>query len=159
VIRPASTSDLARLLELVMEMYRRSEFAERGCTVDQRLVRGLLFDGVRRHGGQHAGSTLFNVVEFRGKVEGFMLALLQPLYSIGEQLEAQDIFTYCTTKAPKIAVGRLLDSYLEWAQANPKVADIVLSWTNVVGGDSRLGRLYQRKGFSKRGEIYVRAGK
>jgi hypothetical protein len=159
VIRPASTSDLVRVLELVMEMYRASEFAERGCTVNQKIVRSLLLDGVRKHGGQHAGSMLFNVVEFRGRVEGFMIGLLQPVYSIGDQLEAMDAFLYCSKKAPKLAASLFIDSYVEWAQSNPKVVDTVLSWTDVAGADARLAKLYQRKGFCKRGEIFVRNDK
>jgi hypothetical protein len=160
LIRPASTSDLQRVLALVMEMYRRSEFAQRGCTVNQKIVRALLLGGVQRHGGQHAGSMLFNVAEFRGQVEGFMLSQLQPVYAIGDQLEAFDIFLYCSKKAPKVSVGLLIDAYAQWAQSCPKVVDIALSWTDVVRVDGRkLARLYQRKQFRKRGEIFVRAGK
>ena len=143
-----------------MEMYRASEFAERGCTVNQKIVRALLLGGVQRHGGQHAGSMLFNVVEFRGQVEGFMLSQLQPVYAIGDQLEAIDAFLYCSKKAPKVSAGLLIDAYVQWAASCPKVVDTVLSWTDVAGVDGRrIGKLYQRKGFKKRGEIFVRAGK
>jgi hypothetical protein len=159
VIRPASTSDLVRVLELVMEMYRASEFAARGCTVNQKIVRALLLGGVQRHGGKCAGAMLFNVVEFRGQVEGFMLCQLQPVYAIGDQLEAVDAFLYCSKKAPKLAASLFIDSYVEWAQNNPKVVDTVLSWTDVAGADARLAKLYQRKGFRRRGEIFVRNDK
>lgn len=157
MIRPAAPSDLTRLFALVMELYRRSEFPERGCQVNEALVRSVLMDGVRRHGSQHAGSTLLNVVEFRGTVEGFMMGLLQPLYAIGVDLEAQDFWLFCTDKAPKIATGLLIDAYVAWAESNAKVKDILLSWTDAAGVDGqRLARVYQRKGFRRRGEIFVR---
>ena len=157
MIRPASMSDLARLHALVMELYRRSEFVDRKCEVDQARVRSLLLDGVRRHGGSHAGSTLLNVVEFRGAIEGFMFSLLQPLYSIGKDLEAQDFWLYCTKRAPKIAPALLIDAYVRWSESNKRVKDIILSWTDVAGVDGeRLARVYRRKGFRKRGEIFVR---
>jgi hypothetical protein len=158
MIRPATSTDLTRLFALVVEMHGRSEFAGRGIDLSHQLVRSFLFDGVRKHGGSHAGSTLLNVVEFRGEVEAFMFGLLQPVYSVCKQLEAVDFWLYATKRAPKIAPGLLIDAYLAWADANPKVRDILLSWTDVVGVDGgKLAKLYERKGFRRRGEIFVRS--
>lgn len=159
MIRRATPADLARLFELVVEMHSRSEFAERGIELSPTLARSMLMDGVRRHGGTHAGSTLLNVIEFRGQPEAFMLGLLQPIYSVCVGLEAQDFWLYASKKAPKLSPALLIDAYLDWALLNPRVADIMLSWTDVVGVDGRkLARLYERKGFRKRGEIFVRKG-
>jgi hypothetical protein len=159
MIRAATPADLPRLRELVEEMHERSEFKARGIELSSRLVQSFLFDGLRKHGGQHAGSTLLNVVDFRGQVEGFMLALLQPVYAVCTKLEAVDFWLFATKRAPKLAPARLIDEYLTWAQSCPKVVDIILSWTDVVGVDgAKLARLYQRKGFRRRGEIFVRAG-
>jgi hypothetical protein len=158
MIRAATSSDLARLFALVTEMHGRSEFAGRGIDLSPQLVRSFLFDGVRKHGGDHAGSTLLNVVEFRGVVEAFMFGLLQPVYLVCRQLEAVDFWLYATKRAPKIAPNVLIDSYLAWANGNPRVRDVLLSWTDVVGVDgAKLAKLYERKGFRRRGEIFVRS--
>jgi hypothetical protein len=157
MIRAATNGDLTRLYELVMAVHARSIFKERGIEPSPELTRRLLFDGVRRHGGQHVGSTLLNVVEFRGTLEGFMLSLLQPIYSLGIELEAQDVLLFTTDKAPKIAPSLLVDAYLQWAGPNPRVRDIYLSWTDVAGVDGgKLSALYKRKGFQRCGEIWKR---
>src|SRR3954465_304167 len=116
-------ANLQRLYELVMEVHGRSVFKERGIDPSPTLTRRLLLDGVKRHGGEHVGATLLNVVEFRGTVEGFMLSLLQPVYSIGIDLEAQDVLLYTTNSAPKIGAALLIDAYLDWALPNPRVRD------------------------------------
>ena len=157
MIRRAHTSDIPRLVELVTEMHGESEFAARGVPLSLPLVRSFVFRGIRNHGGKHEGSTLFNVIEFRGQVEAFMLGLLQPVYCVCDGLESQDFWLYASRRAPKLSAARLVDAYLEWAVGNPRVVDIGLSWTDVVGVDGRkIAKLYERKGFRKRGEIFVR---
>ncbi len=158
MIRPASNSDLATLFNMVGQMHSESEFLKRGIQLSPSLVRSFLTTGVQRHGGHHAGATLFNVVERGGEIQGFMLGILQPIYSVCIPLEAVDFWLYCTKAAPKIAPGLLIDRYIAWAESAPKVKDILLSWTNVVGVDGeKLGRLYMRKGFQRRGEFFARA--
>lgn len=160
MIRKATNGDLTRLFELVKEMHAKSEFAERGISLSAMLTRSMLIDGVRRSGGTVAGSTFLVVAERSGNVEGFLFGILQPIYSIGVELEAQDLMLYCTKKAPKIAPGMMIDAYIAWASSNPKVHDIMLSWTNVMGVDGqKVSRLYHRKGFAKVGEIWKRGAK
>ncbi len=138
---------------LVQQMHRQSVYAD--VAASDKLIRSVLFDGLRRHGGQHAGGTLLNVVEFRGKVEGFMLGILQPLYSIGLLFEAMDFWLYCSPKSPGIGASRLIDEYIAWAGSNPKVREIRLSWTDAVSVDPRkIAKLYRRKGFVPCGEIF-----
>lgn len=155
MIRAATLADLPRLHALVQEMHARSIYAD--IPLHQATVRSVLLDGVKRHGGLHASSTLFNVIEFRGQIEGMMLGILQPLYLICERLESQDFWLYCSKRAPAIGAAQLLDAYTEWASNNPKVHEVKLSWTDAlhVDGD-RLAKLYQRKGFARIGGIYRR---
>jgi hypothetical protein len=157
MLRPATLSDLPRLYELILAMHAGSKYAEREIDVDEATAKSILRDGVMRNGGQHNGATLLNVVERDGLVEGFMLGILQRVYSIGNRLEAQDFWLYCTPHAPNGSVPRLLDAYVEWADSNPKVAEITLSWTDAMKVDGgKLGRLYHRKRFRLCGEIWKR---
>lgn len=157
MIRAATLGDLPRLNELVHEMHDRSIY--RDIPLQESTVRSLLMDGVRRHGGAHAGSTLLNVVEFRGQIEGMMFGILQPLYLICSALEAFDLWLYCSKRAPALGAAMLVDAYAKWASGNPKVHEVKLSWTDALqtSGD-KLTRLYRRKGFERIGEIYRRAG-
>lgn len=160
MIRAATTADLTRLYDLVVEMHGRSVFAKRGIDLSPNLVRSVLMDGLRKHGGEHAGSTLLNVIDRGQGVEAFMLGLLQPIYNVCLGLEAQDYFLYASAKAPGLSAALLIDGYLAWTLPNERVRDIMLSWTDVVGVDGRkISRLYQRKGFQRCGEIWKRGAR
>lgn len=157
MLRAATLSDLPRLFELMQQTHAKSKYAKQGIALDETCVKSLLLDGVRRHGGQHNGSTLLNVIEKNGVVEGFMFGLLQRIHSVCNRMEAMDFWLCTSPKAPKIGVGKLLDAYIEWADTNPKVAEISLSWTDAVLTDGGvLGKLYERKGFARAGEIWKR---
>lgn len=157
MLRAATLSDLPRLFELVTQMHAASKYVAREIGMDEATARSILMDGVRRNGGQHVGATLLNVFEVEGEPEAFMLGILQRVYSIGNRLEAQDFWLFSTPEAPAKAIPKLIDSYIAWADGNPKVAEICLSWTDALSGTGEsLGRLYGRKGFDKVGEIYKR---
>ena len=158
MIRPATLSDLPRLFELILKMHAGSKYAEREIDVDPVVAKSILRDGVMRNGGLHDGSTLLNVIERDGLIEGFMLGLLQRVYSIGNRLEAVDFWLYCTPHCPKVGLNKLVDAYIAWADDNPKVAEIALSWTDAMKVDgTKLGRFYYRKSFRCSGEIWKRA--
>ena len=158
MLRPATLSDLPRLYEFIVAMHAGSKYAARGIEVDERVAKSILRDGVMRHGTQHDGSTLLNVIERDGIIEGFMLGILQRVYCIGNRLEAVDFWLYCTPHCPKVGMTKLLDAYIEWADGNPKVAEITLSWTDAMNVDGvKVGRVYFRKGFRASGEIWKRA--
>lgn len=157
MIRLATHSDLPRLFELVMLMYAASEYPGRDIGVSEPAAKALLRDCVARNGRTNDGGVLLNVVEKDGEVEGFMLALIQRIYLIGNRLEAQDAFLFVTDKASRGSGGRLFRAYLKWALANPKVADIAGSWTDVAGVDGeKMNRMFRRLGLRKRGEIWKR---
>jgi hypothetical protein len=155
MIRAAGFGDLQRIAELVREMHGRSIYAEE--PLSEKLVRSILLDGVRRHGGHHAGATLLNVSEFRGQLEGFMFGMLQPIYNILETLEAMDVWLYTSPKSPGIAASRLIDEYVAWTDANPRVREVRLSWSDAVSVDAaKLEKLYGRKGFQRCGGMFRR---
>ncbi len=156
MIRAATLSDLPRLFELVLMMHAGSKYADE-VGVDNTAARSILRDGVLRNGGAYNGATLLNVIDVGGTIEGFMLGILQRVYSIGNRLEAQDFWLFCTKAAPATAPSRLIDAYIKWADENPKVAEITLSWTAVSQASEKMARLYQRKGFARCGEIFKRA--
>jgi hypothetical protein len=159
MIRLAALGDIARLRELFMEMYRASEYPARDVGVSEPALQALLRDAVIRNGRTNDGGALVNVAEKDGEIVGFMIGTLQRVYCVGNRLEAQDMFLYCTPEAPARASARLIDAYLRWALSNPKVADVALSWTDVAGVDGeKIERLYASRGFKRRGAIWKRVG-
>jgi hypothetical protein len=158
MIRAASHSDLPRLRDLLLEMQRVSKFYP-DIDVDQPTARSILLTGVQRHGGLTLGGANVQVVEKNGQVEAFMLGMLDRVYHIGNRLQANDIYLYATQAAPKTAAVQLLKGYIAWALGNPKVAKIMLSWTDALGVDGeKLARVYEKLGFHRVGEIWEREG-
>ena len=158
MLRRATFSDLPRLLELMVETHARSKYADRGISLDQTVARTILQAALSRNGMQMETAMLLNVVVKDGEVEGFMIGVLQRVHSVCNRLEAQDMWLSCSERAPRGAMQKLIDAYIEWADTNPKVAEISLSWTDVVKGvdGDALGKVYQRKGFTRAGEIWKR---
>lgn len=158
MIRPATASDLPRLYDLLLEMQQKSKFAP-DIEVDERAARSLLMTGIQRNGSQHDGGALLLVEERDEQVEGFIMGMLDRVYHIGTRLCANDIYLYCTEMAAKTAALKLAKGYIEWAMGNPKVAKIMLSWTDALGVDGEsIGRMYNGLGFHKVGEIWERDG-
>lgn len=156
MIRAATLSDLPRLLELMTEMTNRSKFAP-DIGIDEPTARSLLMQGVRRHGGTNSGSSCLFVEDMNGLVEGFIMGILDRVYYITNRLAANDLFLYCIEGARARAHVQLIDHYVKWAKDNPKVAYIMLSWTDALGVKSnKLERLYKRKEFHNVGAIWER---
>ena len=158
MIRAATLSDLPRLYELMLEAHRSSKFYP-DVGVDDPTMRSIIMTSVQRHGGTNNGSTCYLVEDVDGVLEGFVIGILDRVYHIGNRLCANDLFLFCTPKARARAGSQLIDGYIEWAAVNPKVAHIMLSWTDVNGTDGKaIEKLYDRKGFHRVGAIWERAG-
>lgn len=156
MIRAATFGDMPGIFDLFEEMLSVSRYADRMDT-DVQTLRSLIMDGVRRNGGKNNGSTLFMVHEVDGKIRGFMLGILERVYHFGTKLRASDVFLFCAEGAHFRAFDKLEDAYIEWALDNPKVIEVMLSWTDAIGENGhKVARSYRRKGFRKCGEIWVR---
>lgn len=158
MIRKAAFSDTQRILDLLLEMQRLSKYAP-DVDVDQITARSLVATAIQRNEGKHQGGTIVLVEEKDGQIEAFIIGILDRVYHIGNRLQANDLFLFATPKASRTAATRLIDGYIEWALANPKVAKIMLSWTDALGVDSdKIERLYAKKGFHRVGGIWERDG-
>lgn len=155
-MRPARTFDALRIVALLEEAHASSRFAD-AVGVDRDYARKLIAGLVQRHGGAHDGASLVNVIEVDGQIEAFMLGILGRVYHIGDKLVADDMFLVATDKAPKTATNRLIGAYLDWAEANPRVHEIRLSWSDALDTGPRMASIYERKGFTLCGSVYRRA--
>jgi hypothetical protein len=158
MIRAATMSDLPRLYDLLLEMQSKSKYAG-VVDVDEATAKSLLLNMVRKHGGTNNGSSCFFVIEAFGKIEGFIIGMLDRVYHIGNRLMANDIYLYCTKNAPKMGWSKLIDAYVSWALSNPKVHEIKGSWQDALGSNGEImDKAMQRKGFRRCGMIWERAG-
>jgi RimJ/RimL family protein N-acetyltransferase len=156
MIRPATFSEIPRLVDLLEEMCAESKYAGR-VNVDRRAAGALLQQCVTRHNGKHEGGAWVMVDDRDGIAEGFMVGLLDRVYHIGDKLSAKDIYLHATKRAGQASALRLFRSYVDWAASNPKVIEINGSWTDALPGAERIALVYQKLGFRKCGEIFERA--
>lgn len=155
MIRAALPSDFPRIKALFAEMHEGSKFAGR-TAISDRALHDLLLMALGNRNRPIAGGTHFSVATKKDRVEGFMIGMLDRVYHIGTKLVAQDMFLHVTKDGFKTDVSRLIDDYLSWANSNPNVIEINLSWTDALPGAERVSNLYQRKGFVCVGGIYQR---
>lgn len=153
MIRPAKYQDIPELERLVREQHAVSKYAGRVNIAPKALdtaITGMIAQmGQRGPYGTHVA-----VAERQGKVVGFICAVLQRIYMVGDKLEATDHW-FIMGKGGTIGdtLG-LVDSYVEWASGIRPVIEIKLSWTDTIPGAEKLAALATRKGFVKCGEVF-----
>ena len=156
MIRAATPADLPRVRELVHDMHAASKYFGR-VDISHKALDDLLLTALGNCRRNIDGGTHFNVSERKGAVTGFMIGILSRVYFIGNRLVAQDMFLNVAKSGSASDVLGLIDGYVAWASANPKVMTINLSWNDTLPGAERIVHVYRRKGFLRTGGIYEMA--
>jgi hypothetical protein len=153
MIRAAKFADVPRLIELMADGYSRSRYREKSA-FDPKEARTLLQNCIARHGAPNEGGTMVMVSD---PVESFMIGIRERVYFVGTALVAKDLFLYATeTASPFDSVG-LVNAYVDWAKADPKVIEIQLSATDVIQETGAAEAMYRHMGFRRSGAIYERS--
>lgn len=156
MIRQAKFGDIPALAALMDEMYRRSKYRDRD-EIDMKSAKALVMQCIQRHGMQRAGGSSVFVIDRDGKIDGFIIGLLEPIYHIGKKLTATDLFYYAREKARPQDALRLFDQFIAWAESIPDVIEIRNGATDAIGDYRRVEALYRRKGLAQSGVIYERS--
>lgn len=153
MIRPAKYQDIPAIERLIREQLAVSKYAGRVEIAPKALASTL--DGMIAQSGQRGPyGTHVSVAVREGKVVGFICAVLQRIYMVGDKLEATDHW-FVVGKGGTIGdTLALVDAYVAWGLAIRSVIEIKLSWTDTVPGAERLAGLATRKGFTKVGEVF-----
>jgi hypothetical protein len=149
MIRPARMMDIPALEGLVRREYATSKFVGR-VEISDKALKHVLQAIMACQLQSGVGATCCFVAEHDDRVTGFIAGSLARIYNIGTKLAASDAF-FINEGRPRDAFA-LLDSYVAWARANPKVLLIGGSWTDAIEGAYRVGCLFERKGFARVGE-------
>lgn len=155
MIRPAKFYDIVRIIELLDEMHEKSRYASR-VAIDYKVAHKLFAQCIQRHGGTNDGSSLVMVAVRDQKVEGFFVGMLDRVYHVGTKLRANDIYLYNSPRSHAPDMIRLFDAYLSWASSNPRVIEIMASWTDTIEGAQRIESLYEMRDFRPSGGIWTR---
>lgn len=151
MIRPARFMDAPAIERLIRSQHERSKYATRTSISDKALsatVMAML--GQQGQPGPHG--TYVAVAVEEGKVVGFIAGVLGRIYGVGRHLVAVDEFIVNEGRASHSLA--MIDGFIEWAKANPKVIEISMSWSDALPGAERMAAVYQRKGFARTGEVF-----
>lgn len=153
--RAGRAIDAPALVGIVTLRQRQTRFAG-VCDVDELHARKLFAVAAQRHGGTNEGATWLQVAESARGIEAFILGTLARVYLVGRKLVAQDVFLLgCDDSDPRTILP-LVRSYIGWAQDNPRVVEINLSWSDALPGAERFAALYEREGFVRCGGTFRR---
>lgn len=155
-IRPATIGDILPIIALMDEALTRSIYAGVD-EVDHEYTRKLFARSLHFHGNSNHQATLIYVSEMDGKVAGYFFGFLDRLYQVGKKLAATEVHFYLAPWADQRDALKLLNAFLEWAEANPKVVEIRLGESNILGEpDPRFAKLLERKGFHKAATLFTK---
>lgn len=156
MIRPAKSVDAFALVDILKERHGETRYAA-DVPIDEPIARKFLASCVQRHGGQTEGSTFLLVHEDAdGQPDAFVLGMLSRVYAIGTRLAASDVFLLGRKTAPTRTLMRLLDRYIQWADANPRVYEIGVSWADSIPGNTGLIPALKRRGFVMHAQSFRR---
>lgn len=154
MIRIANYVDIPRIIELLHECHARSIYAEK-VKPNEDFAEGCLLSFLHNHGNPNAGGTFVIVSENKGAVEGVFAAVLEPICFNMDALSPRPLILYQSERARPLDAKYMLDAYVAWSEANPKVVDTRGDYADYVQvGADRIDRLYARAGFQKVGSHY-----
>jgi hypothetical protein len=152
-MRPARFGDIPRIIAILNEKFVDSAY--NGVTeIDQNAAKSLIFNAIQRHGHKTEGGTFVIVCETNGVVEGFLAAVLQRTYLIGTGLTATDMFFVTTSEAHPRDAGKMLSAMMTWAKGCPKVVEVMMAVTGVMGDWTRNEKMLSRQKLKLFGAVY-----
>lgn len=145
MIRVAKFTDIPDIERLLRNVHAKSKYAKR-TPLNAKAMNQTVMSMIAAQGQNGPAATHVSVCLQNGQVVGFMASQLSRVYGICEKLVATDVFLVSESHRAADMMG-MIDAYIGWASANPKVIEIGLSWSDAISGSHRLSRLYKRKGF------------
>jgi hypothetical protein len=155
--RTAKLEDIPRVLELLQAAHRRTIYASVG-NVSPIRARELVEEMGARMVSPGLAKTFFQVAQASGKVEGFLIGYLEPIYSIGDKAQATDLFTLLNEgKADPKDFIRMLTAFNRWAEMQQDVIQLQTGVNDIMGTDwPRLVPVYEKLGYEKTGVILTK---
>lgn len=154
-VRDAKFVDIPQVVRLLEESHKRSIYAE-VATFDPEFAKQMLARALQRHGHQNNGGSLVLVSETDGKVQGFLIGILDNVYPCLNELMATDLLFIQSEDADARDAVVMLKQLIAWAENNPKVIEVHLGVTGAIGDWERTAKLYNRLGLQQCGAMFRR---
>jgi hypothetical protein len=154
-VRPAKVSDVMAILDLIEEAKPRTIYKDE--EIDRDYTRQFFTRAMHFNGHSNHQATMFLVSERDGKVEGYFFGFLDRLYLVGKRLAATDVHFFMSPRADERDALKIVNDFIAWAEANPKVAEIRFGESNAFGEpDPRFAALLERKGFARGATVFTK---
>jgi hypothetical protein len=153
MIRPGRFQDQPAIEALLRGAHARSKYAGR-VAINDKALSATVLGAIAAMGQNGPQASHVAVAERSGEIVGVLIGVLDRVYHIGDLFSANDIFFVVTDKGTVGDTLYLADSYIAWARSNPKVVEIMLSWSDAIPGGEKIAALAKRKGFVKSGEMF-----
>lgn len=144
-VREAGIQDIRRILELGKELLGKSVYA--GTEVDDIKFKRACATLI----GSKMGC-VFVVVDEGNIAQGFILGMVDDLF-FSKSKYATDLATYVTDEFRMLAPF-MIRRFITWAKSKG-VSEITLGISSGIGDTQRVGRLYERLGFSPVGGMFA----
>lgn len=153
MIRPAKFEDIKRVVELLQLLHSRSIYASLG-TVSAPAARALVEEMGARMEAKGEARTLFMVATNKGVVQGFLIAVLQPVYHIADRIEGTDVFTVMNEGgADPSDFVKLIVEFKRWCLVRGCL-QVRAGISDIMGGEwRRLVPVYEQLGFKQSGAM------
>ena len=145
-VRIADIPDMKSIVELGYELLEKS--TSNGIKVDESKFKMLVAGMI----GSKKG-IVYVVVDDNDVPQGFLLGMIDELF-YSPQRFATDLATYVREEYRHLA-PRMYKKFIAWAKSKPKVVEITLGISSGIGDTERVGKLYEKLGFSRMGGLYM----
>lgn len=155
MIRRAAFADIPAFARLLADQHARSIYAHTA-SLDLAHAKTLLLQAINADGRAGLGGTLALAAEHDSQVTGLFMGVIERVYdlSTADTLRARDLlFVHAPAGDPRDP-GRLLDAFTAWAETQPGVIEVQAGMTEATGASARVGKLFERRDFSRHGLIY-----
>jgi hypothetical protein len=149
---PKSFADALSIVEVLKWAHENSVYSK--LTFDELEANRLICQAIQRHGFKSRAASFVHVSEVEGKVEGFIIGALTPVYHCHKEVGASDLYWITTPKCPvRDRVGLML-AMVDWAKAHPHVVEITSATSGAMKGAEGAAKILGKLGFEPFGSIY-----
>jgi hypothetical protein len=149
---PKSFADALGILDVLKWAHENSVYSK--LTFDEREAHRLICTALQRHAHKNRGGSFVQVAEVKGKIEGFLIGALTPVYHCHIEVGASDLYWITTPKCPvRDRVGLML-AMVDWAKAHPHCVEITSATSGAMKGADGAAKILVKLGFEPFGSIY-----
>lgn len=149
-VRIAKFVDIPRIVAIYQDAHKKSVYADTA-TIDEVQAKQMAARSIQD------ARMLVLVSETEGRVEGFIIGVLDSVYPCSHELMATDLLFICTDSADARDAAKMAKLVIKWGEGNEKVIEARLGVTGAVGDWRRTSKLYEHQlGMEPYGAIFRR---